>query len=784
MGKNTLTPPNQRLRHEREQHGWSQEDVARKIGAPDDKTVRRWESGKVFPSPHYRQMLCSLYGKSAEELGLIPQAPLPVWNVPYRHNPFFTGREDVLQRLSDALTTGKRVVVTQVISGLGGIGKTQITVEYAYRHRDEYQFILWVRAATPDLLLTDFAVLASLFYLPEKFEQDQQKVVAAVIHWLENHTSWLLVLDNAEDFDLITNFLPIRGNGHILVTTRAHVTGPLASGIELKIMDTEESILLLLRRAKILASDAALDQSTLEDRTRAEVIVQMMGGLPLALDQAAAYIEETGCGLAGYPLVYINRRKELLQRRSTFPSDHPESVATTWSLSFQEVEQTSPAAADLLRLGAFLAPDAIPEEIITVGADDLGPSLGPVATDPFTLNDAFETLQKYSLVRRHPDVNMFSIHRLVQAVLKENMDDSSQRIWAERTVQAVNHVFPTVEFATWPQCQRLLPHAQVCAALIDQWAMAFPGVARLLRRTGYYLFERARYGEAEPLYQHALALNEKTLGPEHPDTAASLNDLAQLYQAQSRYAFAEPLYQRALRIRERVLGPEHPDTVATLSHLAQIYQALGRYAFAEALYQRALLIREKILGPEHPTTANTLHDLARLYQAQSRFDLAGPLLQRTLEICEKMLGPEHPETAATLNDQAQLYQVLGHYTQVEPLYQRALAIRIKVLGPEHPTTATSLHALAEFYRGQSKYTQAEPLYQQALLIREKVLGPEHPTTAISLLSLAQLYQARGQNDLAETLYQRTLAIFERVLGPEHPYTISALENYADFLRGA
>jgi tetratricopeptide (TPR) repeat protein/transcriptional regulator with XRE-family HTH domain len=698
MGKNTLTSPNQRLRHEREQHGWSQEDVARKIGAPDDKTVHRWESGKVFPGPHYRQMLCSLYDKSAEELGLIPAAPLPVWNVPYRRNPFFTGREDVLQRLSDAFTTGKRVVLTQIISGLGGIGKTQIAVEYAYRHRDEYQFILWVRAATPDLPLTDFAAFASLIYLPENVEQDQQKVVVAVIHWLENHTSWLLVLDNAEDFDMITNFLPNSGSGHILVTTRAHSTGSIASGIELKIMDKEESILLLLRRAKILASDASLDQSTLEDRARAEVIVQMMGGLPLALDQAAAYIEETGCGLAGYPLVYSNRRKELLQRRSTFPSDHPASVATTWSLSFQEVEQTNPAAADLLRLGAFLAPDAIPEEIITLGVDDLGPLLGPIATDPFALNDAFETLQKYSLVRRYPDENMFSIHRLVQAVLKENMDYSSQRIWAERTVQAVNHVFPTAEFATWIQCQRLLPHAQVCAALIEQWAMAFPEVTRLLRRTGYYLFERARYGEAEPLYQHALAFNEKTLGPEHPETATSLNDLAQLYQARGQYDLAEPLYQRALLIREKVLGLEHPETAATLNDQAQLYQVLGNFAQVEPLYQRALAIRIKVLGPEHPTTATSLHALAELYRGQSKFTQAEPLYLQALLIREKLLGPEHPTTASTLRDLARLYQAQSRYDLAEPLYQRSLAIFERVLGAEHPYTISTLENYADLLR--------------------------------------------------------------------------------------
>ena len=197
-----------------------------------------------------------------------------------------------------------------------------------------------------------------------------------------------------------------------------------------------------------------------------------------------------------------------------------------------------PAAVELLRLCAFLHPDAIPEEIITEGAPDLGPVLQSIASDPFNLNEAIGALLSFSFVHRDPAAKTLSIHRLVQAVLKDGdgMDESTQRMWAERTVRAVNRTFPNVEFTTWPCCQRYLPHAQVCAAYIEQWNMAFPEAARLLNQAGTYLRERAQYKQAEPLLTQALTIQENIVGPKHPDVAITLNNLAGLYQDQGKYS--------------------------------------------------------------------------------------------------------------------------------------------------------------------------------------------------------------------------------------------------------
>ena len=532
-----------------------------------------------------------------------PPAGLPpVWNIPYPQNPLFTGREELLTQLATTLHKGQPTALSQpqAISGLGGIGKTQLALEYAYRYRADYQAVLWAQAETRENLTSSYLTIATLLNLPEKSEQESARVIATIKHWLQRNTSWLLILDNADDLALARDFLPPSFGGQVLLTTRAQATGRFARRLEVDILPPEQGTLFLLRRAALLPVDAILEKASEHDRSIGRAICEEVGGLPLALDQAGAYIEETGCSLAEYQRLYQRRRTDLLaERRRQLVDDHPLPVATTWSLSFAQVEQKNPAAADLLRLCAFLAPDAIPEEIITEGTEHLGPQLAAVGADSYLLNQSIEALRAYSLLRREASsgtTSSLSIHRLVQAVLKDQMEEQDRHQWAQRAARAVNAAFPEVEHQTWPQCDRLLPHALLCAELIAQEQMTSPEAADLLNQTGYYLHDRARYAEAEPLYQRALEIREQQLGAQHPDTATSLNNLALLYKTQGKYSQAEPLYRRALAIYEQQLGPDHPDTAGSLNNLAELYQDQGKDEQAEPLYQRALAIREQQLG--------------------------------------------------------------------------------------------------------------------------------------------------------------------------------------------
>lgn len=365
----------ERLRRERERHHWTQEYLAAQIGGSAISVIR-WEKGQVRPHADMLKALIDLFGKPIEAWGV---SRARVWTIPYLRNLYFTGRERILARLHTNLGEHNIVAVSQAraISGLGGIGKTQTALEYAYRYAEEYDLVLWVRADSREALLQQFAGLAVHFGLPNHADADQHRLAHAVKHWLETQCDevWLLIFDNVEDIPLVQEFLPTRGNGAVLLTTRLHAVGKHLRKIELDKLSLEEGEQFLLARMGF-AGEQGLESLPPGEREAAVQLCRSFDGLPLALDQAAAYIEERGCTLAEYLALYQQQRADLLRRENMVDRrDYPDSVATTWLLSFEQVEQASQVAADLLRLFAFLHPDAIPEELLLQGAAELGTPL-------------------------------------------------------------------------------------------------------------------------------------------------------------------------------------------------------------------------------------------------------------------------------------------------------------------------------------------------------------------------------------------------------------------------
>ena len=435
--------------------------------------------------------------RAIEDLSLLeasaPRTLLPsIWNVPYSRNSFFIGREETFSQIHTQWQAGQVTALSQplAISGLGGIGKTQLAVEYAYRYHQHYQAVLWARAETRETLLSSYIALAGLLKLLKGDVQDHQVVVSKVNQWLQTHDKWLFILDNADELSLLPEFLPPVLGGHLLLTTRTQAMGRLARRIEVETLPPELGALFLLRRASLIAPDATLEQAAPLDREMAIQMTQELGGLPLALDQVGAYLEETGYGLSDYQRFYQRHRIKLLQERRGLVADHPESVMTTWSLSFERVEQKSPAAADLLRLCACLAPEDISEQILTQGASHLGPLLEPVATDLSSFGQVLETLRAYSLLRRDPERKTLLIHRLVQAVLRDTMSAETRKLWAGRAVRALNELFPDLSNLNFFEafndaglaCHRYLSHAQAALACTEQWEVEGAEVTSLRYR--------------------------------------------------------------------------------------------------------------------------------------------------------------------------------------------------------------------------------------------------------------------------------------------------------------
>jgi tetratricopeptide (TPR) repeat protein/transcriptional regulator with XRE-family HTH domain len=791
-----------RLKLERERRGWSQSELADRLGTTQ-VNISRWETGSTSPGPFFRRRLAEVLGKSIEELGLVQEIARPIheetssedtitpdpapaiqhtqrWNVPYHRNPFFTGREEILLHLYTVLNTNNAAALTQAqaISGLGGIGKTQIAVEYAYRYREHYSAVLWVSASSRDAFISDFVMLAAFLDLPEKSEHDQEIVISAVKRWLSSNTNWLLIIDNVDDLQIIVEFLPTLSTGKVLITTRLQALGPVARGIEVEKMGMDEGKLFLLRRIGALTQTQSLEDADKESRSQAADIVTELDALPLALDQAGAYIEETQCGLSAYLTLYRARRKELLYRRGNLPTDHPEPVAATWSLSFQQVQERFPAAADLLRLLAFLGPNAIPEEILTGGASELGPELSSAASDPLLMNEIIRLLLGYSLIRRNAEDCSLSIHRLVQAVLKDSMSDETARQWAERAIRAINRVFPESQPDTWKQCARCLPHALAIIPHLDAYDLLIREAADLLNKAAAYLTDHAQYALAEQLLKRALAVREQIVDSQPTTLALSLNDLGALYLTRGKYPDAEPLLKQALEIRRQRLGAEHSDTATTLNNLARLYHAQGKYSLAEEYFQTALKIRQSVLPPEHPDIARSLSSLAELYTTQARFDQAESLYQQALAIQEQALGWLDPDVAKTMNNLAFLYRKKGEYSKAEELYSDALDIQQQILVPDHPDIAETLNNIGRLYRAMGKYAKAEQYYRQALEIREKVFGPGHRYVGESQYSLAKVYRSLEKYDEAEKYGEEALRIQEQQLGKDHPEIASTLDVLA------
>lgn len=423
-----------RLAQARTRLQFSQEALAEAVGTTA-RSISRWEHDLAIPQQYYRERLCdvlqitseALFGAN-EEKRQIGTQPVFLWHIPYTRNPYFTGREAVLNQLHEGLHTEHRATLTQpqILTGLGGIGKTQTALEYVHRFRNDYQAVLWVGAETFETLTSDYLALAQLFQLPEKENTDQIILREAIKRWFQTHSNWLLVFDNVEDLALLQTMIPDTDEGHILITTRSQIIGTLGVHMDLPKMDQAEGMLFLLRRAKLLPLNAPLETASAFVQAQAASVVDLLDGLPLALDQAGAYVEETRCTLSAYLERYTTQQKALLSNRGVMSSYHPTSVATTFSLAFQHVERISPAAADLLRVCAFLHAEAIPEELFIQAGEVLSPTLRSLST-PLSLDAAVRELRHFSLLHREPEMRMLSIHRLLQVIILDEMDEAEQK---------------------------------------------------------------------------------------------------------------------------------------------------------------------------------------------------------------------------------------------------------------------------------------------------------------------------------------------------------------------
>ncbi len=501
-----------------------------------------------------------------------------IFNLPIKRNLFFTGREEILEDIREALESNHETALTQAIKGLGGIGKTHIAVEYAYRGRGFYKAILWINAESEVSLNKSVLEIADIIGL-EKDTNDLQVRKKAVQHWLLENSNFLLILDNIEKMDLYDEFVPAGVTGHVLITTRLQTTGSVQK------IDTsgmgEEGILFLLRRSGAITKKQTIEEAPKEVLTATQKINEMFEGLAVALEQAGAYIQETDISLSSYlKLFESNSKKALSLKRET--QTYTKAVADVFQLSLEKVDEKNSAAGELIRLCCFLDSDSIPDFIFRKGSENLEDELAKAVEDDIDWNEVVREATRFSLIERNTDKESFRIHRLAQQVIRDNLEKPEK--WARKAAEALSNGFPDPnEFENWPLCEKVLPNVHSMLNWIDKFDLEVPG--RAFACAGFFQYDHGVYVEAEIFFKKALDLNRSFFGEEHLEVASSLNNLAVLYKDQGRNDEAELFCREALEMSKKLLGDEHPFVAECLNNLAELYGSQGRYDEVESLWK-------------------------------------------------------------------------------------------------------------------------------------------------------------------------------------------------------
>ncbi|KAJ5527190.1 Tetratricopeptide-like helical [Penicillium frequentans] len=697
------------------------------------------------------------------------------WMVPFARNRRFVGRQqeiDYLERL--VFNTEGPAKVT--IYGLGGIGKTQIALELAYRMREKVpeSSIFWIQCTSYETVQQAYVKIAEALGIPNIEPANIEEQVRAHLSQ-DSAGKWLLIFDNADDMEMWTkgsvtapplkNVLPRSENGHILFTSRNRkLAVRLSSPDVLSIPDVDETT-----ATKIL-ENSLIQKDLLHDKFTTTALLEQLGFLPLAINQAAAYINEREIVLSDYLSLLKDRETDaakLLNEEFEDDGRYAETqnpVLTTWLISFQQIQELDQLAADYLSFIACINPRDIP------------PSILPPSTSAKEKTDALGLLNAYCFIGKHASGSSFSLHRLVHLATRNWMRKNEVfDYWVRRATQQLDYIFPSGDHNNQRLWRDYLPHALYLMNSEEFYTIQHAYVG-LSSRVGLSLQSDGRYDEAEIILADCLKVLERDLGPHHPDTLSSVSHLGSVLEQQGQYEEAEAMHRRALEGREKALGPEHPDTLSSFNNLGLVLEQKGQYEEAEAMHHRALEGRENVLGLEHLETLSSVSHLGLVLGRKAQYGEAEALHRRALEGYEKALGLEHPDTLSIVIHLAFVLQRQGQYEEAKIMYQRALEGFERGLGLKHPHTLATVSNLGSVFAHQGQYEEAELMHRRALEGYEKALGPEHPYTLTSVSHLAFVLERQGQHEETKTMHQRALEGFEKTLGPEHPDTLASVTN--------
>lgn len=745
--------------------------------------------------------------------------------MPFGRNAQFIGRKNEVDALLSKVASNNPEDDCQrvTIFGLGGMGKTQICIEFAYRLQEALESIsvFWVSAVTAETFKNDFRDIGQTLKLPGIQETDaevQTLVRSALAN--ESFGRWLLIVDNADDSKMLyessgdscgemaaplIEYLPFSRLGSIVFTTRNLEAAVKYSGtnkFEVGKPNTEDAIAMLESNLG--------DIGTMADTDDKRQLLDILDYLPLAIMQAAAYLSAKQLSVTKYLHIYRNSSEALSEvlnrniedtRRYRTPS---KPVATTWFISFEQIVRDDPLAADYLCFMSCVNPQNIPTSLL------------PEAS-PLEVANSIGTLKAYALIKERSSGNCFDTHSLVHlSVQKWLTAKGTFHEWTGRVLERVAEVFPTGEPANVHLWNLYLHHALHILNLTEISSLLEQAGRTLLYNVGWCLLNGGLYNEAEIICRMSLQMNECALGPDHPDTLNSMSKLGRALKQNNKANEAETVFRHVLKLREfasgldhldtsshpalnlfellrdsgrlkeaheisiktlnqmvKSLGLEHPLTLTCFSNLAQILHAQGHFDAAKGLSEQTLAARGRTLGPVHQDTLVSINNSALLPGRNNDPKEAEDMFRTLCEVCEATLGPENPLTLVAKNNLAMVLNWQGQNDEAMHLLQGVLSINNKLLGPEHCSTLTTRSNIAVVSHAQGEYAVADQLFQEILLKVESLMGPEHPSTLLNLSGLAQVRQSQGRYDEAEKMLTRVFEARERALGLDNPDTLAS-----------
>ncbi|WP_318306230.1 FxSxx-COOH system tetratricopeptide repeat protein [Amycolatopsis solani] len=659
-------------------------------------------------------------------------------NIPAR-TATFTGRDELLTRLRDALCSGRPAVV-QALNGMGGVGKTTTAIEYAHRHAEDYDVAWWIPSEDPDLIIGHLAELAQALDLTTG--QDSPAVAVARLRGaLESQGRWLVVFDNAEDPAALRPLLP-GGAGHVIITSRNPDWDDIGAALAVREFTRPESVELLRTRCDRLTN------------TDADRIADALGDLPLAVNQAVRLLVTTSLTAGEYLELLAERVHDLLARHEK-GSSYPVSLTAAWAVSFDRLARDHPAALNVLTLVAWLAPEPVP---LTLLSHQQGEA-GAVARDPLAFADITAALRSRGMAE--VTTTTIQLHRVPAALLRartrgdvtaEGDRDSTWPVTAIRLLYAGKPDEPWANPPSWPRWRELLPHLLVVCDPERAWQPAANEVARLLDRTAIYLKTSGDPRRALPLFERAYTLSRDRLGEDHPDTLSYANNLALDLSDLGEHQRARELNEDTLARRQRVTGGDRPDTLSSASNLAIDLRNLGEHQRARELDEDTLARRQRILGEDHPDTLKSANNLAIDLRNLGEHQQARELNEDTLARRQRILGEDHPNTLSSAGNLAIDLGDLGEHQRARELNEDTLARLQRILGEDHPDTLISASNLAIDLRNLGEHQRARELNEDTLARRQRILGEDHPDTlksaglAIDLRNLGEHQRTRELNE--------------------------------------